>query len=91
MREKVSAVCEILGLDPLYFANEGKLVTVVPPDKADTVLKAMQSHPAGIDSAIVGEVFAPPSGSLGLVCLKNKFDTERVIDMLTGDQLPRIC
>ena len=91
VREKVSAVCEILGLDPLYFANEGKLVTVVPPDKADTVLKAMQSHPAGIDSAIVGEVFAPPSGSLGLVCLKNKFDTERVIDMLTGDQLPRIC
>lgn len=88
IREEVKGVCEILGLDPLYLANEGKLVLVVKREHADTVLSAMKSHPAGKDSCIIGEV--TPS-TPGAVLLKTTFGAERMIDMLVGDQLPRIC
>ncbi len=88
IREEVKGVCEILGLDPLYLANEGKLVVVVKNEHADTVLSAMKSHPAGKDACIIGEVIPSPAG---IVLLKTFFGTERIVDMLVGDQLPRIC
>lgn len=88
LREEVSGVCELLGLDPLYLANEGKLVAVVPRSQAETVLKTMKSHPAGIDARIIGEVIASPPG---IVLLETAFGSERIVDMLVGDQLPRIC
>jgi len=82
----VQGLCELLGLDPLYLANEGKLVVVVPPDRADAVLAAMQAHPAGQDSRIIGQVTEGRR-----VALKTGFGTDRIIDRLVGDQLPRIC
>lgn len=88
IREEVNGVCEILGLDPLYLANEGKLVVIVPRSHAESVLSAMKSHPAGEDSCIVGEVIDSPSG---VVLLQTAFGAERIVDMLVGDQLPRIC
>ncbi|BAY13775.1 hydrogenase expression/formation protein HypE [Calothrix sp. NIES-2098] len=88
VREEVKGVCEILGLDPLYLANEGKLVVVVPGKDAEAVLSAMKSHPAGKDAEIIGEVIASPPG---VVLLKTIFNAERIVDMLVGDQLPRIC
>ncbi|MBD2201957.1 hydrogenase expression/formation protein HypE [Calothrix sp. FACHB-1219] len=88
VREEVKGVCEILGLDPLYLANEGKLVVVVPKKYAEAVLSAMKSHPAGKDSAIIAEVSASPPG---VVLLKTVFNADRIVDMLVGDQLPRIC
>ncbi|AUT02243.1 hydrogenase expression/formation protein HypE [Nostoc sp. CENA543] len=88
VREEVQGMCEILGLDPLYLANEGKLVVVVKSEQAETVLAAMQSHPSGKNACIIGEVIDSPHG---VVLLKTAFGTERIIDMLVGDQLPRIC
>jgi len=82
----VQGLCELLGLDPLYLANEGKLVVVVPPGQAEEVLAAMQSHPTGTQSRIIGQV---TDGQR--VSLKTGFGTARVIDRLVGDQLPRIC
>jgi hydrogenase expression/formation protein HypE len=88
VREEVQGVCELLGLDPLYLANEGKLVTVVPDRQAEKVLAAMKNHPAGKDAVIVGEVIDSPSG---VVLMETMFGTDRIVDMLVGDQLPRIC
>lgn len=88
VNEVVRGACEILGLDPLYLANEGKLVAVVPAEAAEAVLAAMRAHPAGRDAAIVGEVSAEPAGS---VILSTAFGGDRVVDMLVGEQLPRIC
>jgi hydrogenase expression/formation protein HypE len=88
VREEVQGVCELLGLDFLYMANEGKLVTVVPNHQAEKVLAAMKSHPAGKDAAIIGEVIDSPSG---VVIMETIFGTDRIVDMLVGDQLPRIC
>jgi hydrogenase expression/formation protein HypE len=88
IREGVRGVCEILGLDPLYVANEGKLAAIVPPQHADKVLAAMRTHPLGRDAAIVGSVTA---GEPGRVYQRTAFGTRRVVTMLTGDQLPRIC
>ncbi len=88
VREEVRSVCEILGLDPLYLANEGKLIVVVEKEKAETVLLAMKSHPTGKNACIIGEVMRT---NLGIVCLKTTFGTERIVDMLVGEQLPRIC
>ena len=88
IREEVRGVCEILGLDPLYLANEGKLVVIVPRSHAESVVSAMKSHPAGEDSCIVGEVIDSPTG---VVLLQTAFGAERIVDMLVGDQLPRIC
>lgn len=88
LKAEVRGACEMLGLDVLYMANEGKLVAVVPREAAAAVLAAMRAHPAGADSAIVGEVLAEPAGH---VVLNTPFSGERVVDMLVGEQLPRIC
>ena len=87
LKPEVRGACEMLGLDVLYMANEGKLVAVVPHEYADVVLAAMRAHPAGVDAAIVGEVLAEPAGH---VILNTLFGGERVVDMLVGEQLPRI-
>ncbi|WMP16601.1 hydrogenase expression/formation protein HypE [Thiothrix lacustris] len=87
IRTPVRGMCEILGLDPLYLANEGKLVAVVPADAADAVLAAMQRIPEGYHACIIGTV---EEGD-GHVILKTAFGGERIVDMLPGEQLPRIC
>jgi hydrogenase expression/formation protein HypE len=86
--EAVRGASEILGLDPLYLANEGKLVAIVPRELADALVEAMRAHPAGRAAAIVGEVCAEPAGR---VILDTAFGGQRVVDMLVGEQLPRIC
>lgn len=88
VKPEVRGACELLGLDLLYMANEGKLVAVVPREAADAVLQAMRAHPAGRQAAIVGEVLAEPAGH---VLMNTLFGGERVVDMLVGEQLPRIC
>ncbi len=88
LRPEVRGMCEILGLDPLYLANEGKLIAIVPADNAAELLHIMRQHPAGKDSAMVGNVSAEPSGR---VVLQTSFGGERIVDMLVGEQLPRIC
>ena len=88
LREEVKGACEILGLDPLYLANEGRLVAVVPPDGADAVLAAMRAHPSGSSAAIIGEV---TDERRGMVTMQTIFGGERIVDMLVGEQLPRIC
>jgi hydrogenase expression/formation protein HypE len=88
VRPEVAGACEILGIDPLYVANEGKLVAVVAPESADLALAALRAHPLGVEAAIVGEVRREPDG---LVLLDTAFGGTRVVDMLVGDPLPRIC
>jgi len=88
VRETVRGACELLGLDPLYVANEGKLVAVVAPQIADRVLSAMQQHTLGTDSRIIGEVVEQPSG---MVLMRTFVGGTRVVDVLFGEQLPRIC
>ena len=88
IREEVSGMCEILGLDPLYLANEGKIVIVAPQEQAELVLSTMQYHPLGKQAAIIGQVVEQLPG---IVFLKTVFGAERIVDMLVGEQLPRIC
>ena len=88
LREEVKGACEILGLDPLYLANEGKLVAIVPGGDADRVLAAMRAHPAGEHASIIGEVTDDPRG---VVVLHTGFGGQRIVDMLVGEQWPRIC
>jgi hydrogenase expression/formation protein HypE len=88
LRPEVRAACEMLGLDPLYVANEGKLIAVVPAGDADEVLEAMRAHPRGRDASIVGTVV---SEHRGMVVLRSRVGGERVVTLLSGEQLPRIC
>ena len=88
IRDEVRGMCEILGLDPLYLANEGKMIVVVPEQYAQTVLAAMRMHEKGKDAAIIGEVSSQPAS---IVVLQTSFGGERIVDMLVGEQLPRIC
>ncbi|MEE8204563.1 MAG: hydrogenase expression/formation protein HypE [Dehalococcoidales bacterium] len=88
VREPVRAACEFLGLDPLYVANEGKLVAIVPPEDAGAVLKAMRQNGYGKDSAIIGEVLGEHPGR---VTMKTLLGASRIVDMLSGELLPRIC
>ena len=88
IRNIVNGACEILGIDPLYVANEGKLLAVVPEDEAEAALAAMRAHPQGADAAVVGEIRDEPPGT---VILNTGFGGNRVVDMLVGDPLPRIC
>ena len=88
VRPEVIGACEILGIDPLYVANEGKLVAVVAAESADAAISALRAHPLGADAAVVGEVRPEPEG---LVLLDTAFGGTRVVDMLVGDPLPRIC
>lgn len=86
--DAVRGACEILGLDPLYVANEGKAIAIVAPDYAETALAAMRVHPLGRDAAIIGEVVADHPKR---VILRSRIGGQRIVDMLSGEQLPRIC
>ena len=88
VREEVASACEMLGLDPLYVANEGKLVAAVNPDDAESILERMKKHPYGRDAVIIGEV---REENPGRVVMKTSLGTTRIIDMLVGEPLPRIC
>ena len=88
VKEQVRGACEMLGYDVYQVANEGKMVTVVPPEQADAALAAMKSAPYGADAAIIGEVTEGPAGR---VYVKTSFGARRIMDMLVGEQLPRIC
>ncbi len=87
-REGVEGACELLGLDPLYLANEGKLVAFVAPEDGEKILACMKAHPYGRDAAIIGTVV---SENRGRVFLKTVIGGTRILDMLAGEQLPRIC
>ena len=84
----VRGACEILGLDPLTIANEGKLLAIVAPERAESALAAMRNHPLGREAAIIGSIQAEPAG---MVFLRTDIGGMRVLDMLVGDPLPRIC
>ncbi|MGH9304929.1 MAG: AIR synthase-related protein, partial [Acidimicrobiales bacterium] len=88
VRPAVRAACELLGIDPLYMANEGKFVAVVAPEEAAAALGALQAHPLGADAAQVGEIRSEPGG---IVVLVTPVGGTRIVDMLVGDPLPRIC
>ena len=88
VREEVRGACEMLGLDPLYVANEGKLIAIVDPGAADVILEAMRDHPLGRQAQIIGTVSGK---NAGLVTMRTMLGTTRIVDMLAGDQLPRIC
>ncbi len=85
---EVRGACEMLGLDPLYVANEGKLIAVVDKDDAERIVEKMKANPLGREAAIIGDV---TSDHPGMVIMKTKIGGMRVVDMLTGEQLPRIC
>jgi hydrogenase expression/formation protein HypE len=88
VRPEVRGASELLGIDPLYVACEGRLVAVVPPEQADAALAALHGHPLGEGAAVIGRVVEDPPG---LVLLKTTFGGTRIVDMLVGDPLPRIC
>lgn len=92
VREDVKAICELLGFDPVYIANEGKVLMIAPSDAADDVLRIMKLHKDGADAQIIGEVMAPRfREGKGKVYMKTIIGGHRIIDTLTSDQLPRIC
>jgi hydrogenase expression/formation protein HypE len=88
VRENVKGACEILGLDPLYVANEGKLLALVGSDAAEKVIERMRRHELGRQAEVIGEVVAEHPGK---VLLKTEIGGTRVVDLLSGEQLPRIC
>ena len=88
IREEVQGACELLGLDPLYVANEGKLVAIVAPQGDESILAAMRSHPLGRQAQIIGTV---TEAQPGMVTMRTVLGTTRIVDLLSGDQLPRIC
>ncbi|HPG01448.1 MAG TPA: AIR synthase-related protein, partial [Rhodoblastus sp.] len=88
VKPSVAAACELLGLDPLYVANEGKLVAVVAPEAAQILLAAMREHPLGAEAAIIGEIVADQNR---FVQMTTSFGGGRIVDWLSGEQLPRIC
>jgi hydrogenase expression/formation protein HypE len=88
VQEAVRGACELLGLDPLYVANEGKLVAIVDSRHAERIVAAMRTHPLGKQARIIGLV---TEAHPGLVALRTSLGTTRIVDMLSGDQLPRIC
>jgi hydrogenase expression/formation protein HypE len=88
VRESVRGACEVLGLDPLYVANEGKLLAIVAPEMGEAVLERMRQHPLGQDAAMIGEVV---TAHPGMVLMKTGIGGTRVLDVMFGEQLPRIC
>jgi hydrogenase expression/formation protein HypE len=88
VKEEVRGACEMLGLDPLYVANEGKLVAIVAFEVAEDLVAVMRAHPLGREAQIIGRV---TRDNPGLVTLRSNVGTTRIVDMLSGDQLPRIC
>jgi hydrogenase expression/formation protein HypE len=88
VRPAVAAACELLGIDPLYVANEGKLIAVVAPEESEAALSAMRGHTHGAEATQIGRIHATPPG---IVVLRTTFGGTRIVDMLVGDPLPRIC
>ncbi|HKK41335.1 MAG TPA: hydrogenase expression/formation protein HypE [Bacteroidales bacterium] len=88
LNESVKGACELMGFDPLYVANEGKILVFVPGDEAEKVLAIMKRHPEGKESSVIGEV---TGNDKGLVKLKTLVGSTRIVDMISGEQLPRIC
>lgn len=88
VRNAVNGACEILGIDALYVANEGKLVAVVPAEECDAAMAALRAHPLGAHAAVIGEIQEDPPG---VVIINTTFGGTRIVDMLVGDPLPRIC
>jgi hydrogenase expression/formation protein HypE len=88
LKSEVAGACELLGFDPLYLANEGKLLAFVSPDCVDAVLKVIRTDPCGKDAAVIGEVVEDYPGK---VFMKTRIGGKRIVDMLAGEQLPRIC
>jgi len=88
IRPEVNGACEILGLDPLTIANEGRFIAIVASEDAETAVRALQNHPQGSEACIIGEVLEEPEG---MVFLRTALGGHRVLDMLVGDPLPRIC
>jgi len=88
VRTEVRGACELLGIDPMYVASEGRLVAVVSPEDAESALAALRAHPLGQDAAIIGTVTGGPPG---IVTLRTAFGGTRIVDLLVGDPLPRIC
>ena len=88
VRPEVRGACELLGIDPMYVACEGRLVAVVPSSGASAAVQALRSHPLGAEAAVIGSVVADQPG---IVRLKTSFGGTRIVDMLVGDPLPRIC
>jgi hydrogenase expression/formation protein HypE len=88
VRDEVTGACEMLGFDPLYVANEGKMIAIVAEEDAEKVLKAMRKHRYGKDAAIIGEVIVEHPGR---VVMTTVLGSSRIVDMLAGDLLPRIC
>ena len=88
VKEEVKAACQLLGLDPIYVANEGKLVAIVDPADADKILARMKKNRYGRDAAVIGEVTNQHPGK---VVMKTRLGPSRIVDMLSGELLPRIC
>ena len=88
LRSDVQGACEILGLDPLYVANEGKLIAFVSAEDAQAVLAAIRGHPLGKEAVVIGQVSGDHAG---IVVMKTRIGVSRVVHMLSGEQLPRIC
>jgi hydrogenase expression/formation protein HypE len=92
VRENVVSGCSVLGLDPLYLANEGKLICILSAEKAEAALNVMRKHPEGRQAAIIGEICEPGQhGRAGQVALQTRLGGRRLMGMLEGEQLPRIC
>jgi hydrogenase expression/formation protein HypE len=88
LKTEVAAACELLGLDPLYVANEGKLIAICAAEDTERLLSAMHAHPLGVDAAVVGTVV---EDSHRFVQMETRFGGKRIVDWLSGEQLPRIC
>ena len=88
IKPAVSSACEMLGFDPLYVANEGKVIVILPAEEAEQALAVMQAHPYGMDAALIGRVTQTPASR---VLLKTRIGGTRILDMLAGEMLPRIC
>ncbi|HYL80251.1 MAG TPA: hydrogenase expression/formation protein HypE, partial [Candidatus Acidoferrum sp.] len=88
VREDVQGACEILGFDPLYVANEGRFICILPAPQAERALQIMRTHPLGAGACLIGHVADDASG---LVTIRSRIGVTRIVDMLSGEQLPRIC
>ena len=88
VREDVRGACEILGFDPLYVANEGRFICILPAAEVDRALRIMRAHPLGAEASLIGQVTEDPSA---LVTMRSRIGASRIVDMLSGEQLPRIC
>jgi len=89
VKQEVRSACEMLGFDPMYIANEGKVIIILPAEQTESALHALHSHPLGRDAVVIGRI-QPPNGT-PRVTMKTIIGGTRIVDMLTGEMLPRIC